>query len=248
MDTTMEKEVKILKHKKSKENVIHKDTLVNKFEYSELYRQLRINLEYSTVDRKLKVINLTSTNPEEGKSSVAANLARVSVAKYPNVLLMDCDLRKPILHKIFEVSNQIGLSDLLVNFDTFDIDDDKYFQKFKDVKSSNELYILTAGTKTPNPQELLSGEKFKKLIEKLKERFEFIVIDCPPILSVADAIPVSNISDGTIFVVSAKDTNKHDAKTAITQLTRNGAKMLGTVLTKVERENSNYYYYYYDRK
>lgn len=247
----MDKEVKMLKrkHRKKQEQKQEKGTMINQFEYSELYRQLRINLEYSTADRKLRVVNLTSTNPEEGKSSVASNLARVSVAKYSNVLLIDCDLRKPIIHKIFQVSNQIGLSDVLVNYDTFDLYDDTYFQRFKDVKSDGELCILTAGTKTPNPQELLSGERFKQLIDKLKERFEFIVIDCPPVMSVADAIPVSNIADGTIFVVSAKDTNKHDAKTAITQLIRNGAKMLGTILTKVERENSNYYYYYYyDRK
>ena len=247
----MDSEVKQLKfktHKKKELNEAEHELLIDKFEYGELYRQLRINLEYSMVDRTLRVVNVTSTNPEEGKSSITANLARVSVAKYPNVLLIDCDLRKPIIHKIFQVSNSIGLSDLLVNYDTFDVYDDTYFQRFKDVKSSGELCILPAGTKTPNPQELLSGDRFKQLITKLKERFEFIVIDCPPVLSVADAIPVSNIADGTMFVISAKDTNKHDAKTAITQLTRNGAKLLGTVLTKVERENSNYYYYYYDRK
>lgn len=219
--------------------------ITNQFEYSEIYRQLRINLEYSSADKQIRIVNITSTNPEEGKSSVAANLARVSVAKYPNVLLIDCDLRKPMIHKIFQVSNAIGLTDLLVNYDTFDVYSDDYFQKFKDVKSDGELCILTAGTKTPNPQELLSGERFKMLIDKLKERFEFIVIDCPPILSVADAIPISAIVDGTVFVISSKDTNKHEAKTAITQMQRGGAKILGTVLTKVERENSNYYYYYY---
>lgn len=245
----MDEGVNMLKRKKHKQSKVIEDekySISNQVEYSEIYRQLRTSLEYSSIEKKLRVVNITSTNPEEGKSSVASNLAKVSMAKYKSVLLIDCDLRKPVLHKIFQVSNSKGLSDLMVNFDIFDLYEDTYFQKFKDKKSEGELCILTAGTKTPNPQELLSGEKFKQLLNKLKERFEFIVIDCPPILSVADAIPVSNISDGTIFVISAKDTNKNDAKMAVTQLDRNGAHILGSVLTKVERERNNHYYYYYE--
>lgn len=214
--------------------------------YSEIYRQLRTNLEYSSIDTALRVVNLTSTYPEEGKSTVAANLAKVSMAKYKNVLLMDCDLRKPVIHQIFQVSNQKGLSDLLLHYDTFDLYADTYFQKFKAEKGDGELYVLTSGTKTPNPQEMLSGEKFHTLIQELKKRFEFIIIDCPPVLAVADAIPISNLADGTVFVVSARDTNKQDVKLAITQMQRNGAHILGTVLTKVEQDRRAYYYYYDD--
>lgn len=217
----------------------------NQFDYAEIYRQLRTGIEYSSFQKNLQVVNLTSTNPSEGKSSVSSNLAMVSIAKYPNVLLIDCDLRKPVQHKIFKVSNKIGLSDLLLNIDNFDLEEDHYFQKFKDSTSGGKLYLLTSGTKVPNPQEMLASEKFKKMITMLRQRFDFIILDCPPISAVADAIPVSNISDGTIFVVSARETNKNDAKTAITQLKRNGANMLGTVLTKVEAEHTNYYSYYY---
>ena len=229
----MERKLAPKRHDKRKKKTVKQ----SQFDFSEVYRQLRTNIEYSQFEGDIQVVNLTSTNPAEGKSSVASNLATVSIAKYHNVLLMDCDLRKPVQHKIFNVSNKVGLSNLMKNFDSFDVNDDTYFQKFKDNTSDGKLYLLTSGMKVPNPLELLSSEKFKHLIEKLRTRFDFIVIDCPPVDAVAD---------GTIYVVSAKETNKNDAKAAITQLQRNGANILGTVLTKVEAEAKHYYGYYYN--
>lgn len=217
----------------------------SQFDYSEVYRQLRTNIEYSQFEGDIQVVNLTSTNPAEGKSSVASNLATVSMGKYHNVLLIDCDLRKPVQHKIFNVSNKIGLSNLMRNYETFDVNDDTYFQKFKDTTSEGKLFLLTSGMKVPNPLELLSSEKFKHLIEKLRTRFDFIIIDCPPVNAVADSVPVSMAADGTIYVVSAKETNKNEAKAGLTQLQRNGANIIGTVLTKVEAEAKHYYGYYY---
>lgn len=220
----------------------------SQFDFAEIYRQLRTNLEFSCFEKNLQVVNLTSTNPSEGKSSVASNLAMISVAKYPNVLLMDCDLRKPVQHKIFGVSNKVGLSNLMKDFDDFDVNKDTYFQKFKDASSEGKLYLLTSGSRVPNPQEMLASEKFAELIKKMRTRFDFIVIDCPPITAVADCIPVAHVSDGTIFVISSKETNKNDAKTALTQLQRNGVNVLGSVLTKVETTASHYYSYYYTKE
>lgn len=220
----------------------------NQFDFSEIYRQLRTNLEFSSFEKKLQVVNTTSTNPGEGKSSVASNLAMISVAKYPTVLLIDCDLRKPVQHKIFGVSNKVGVSNLLKDFENFDVNQDTYFQKFKDSSSNGKLYLLTSGSRVPNPQEMLASDKFKKMIDLMRTRFDFIVIDCPPVSAVADAIPVSHVSDGTIFVVSSKETNKNDAKTALTQLQRNGVNVLGSVLTKVEASSSHYYSYYYTKE
>lgn len=227
--------------RKDKEKVKNK----SQFDFAEIYRQLRTNLEFSSFEKKLQVVNVTSTKPAEGKSSVASNLAMISVAKYPKVLLIDCDLRKPVQHKIFGVSNKVGLSNLIKNMDDFDVNNDQYFQKFKDGNSEGKLFLLTSGSRVLNPQEMLASEKFKEMIRLLRTRFDFIVIDCPPISAVADAIPVSHASDGTIFVTSSKDTNKKDAKTALTQLQRNGVEVLGCVLTKVEATSSNYYGYYY---
>lgn len=232
----------------SKENDKGKKKGGSQFDFAEIYRQLRTNLEFSSFEKKLQVVNLTSTNPGEGKSSVASNLAMISVAKYPKVLLMDCDLRKPVQHKIFGVSNKVGLSNLIKNLDEFDVESDQYFQKFKDSNSDGKLYLLTCGSRVPNPQEMLASEKFKELIEKLRTRFDFIVVDCPPISAVSDAIPVAHVSDGTIFVISSKETNKNDARTALTQLQRNGVNVLGSVLTKVETTSTHYYSYYYTKE
>lgn len=215
-------------------------------DHSEVYRQLRTNIEFSSFEKKIQVINFTSTHPVEGKSTVVTNLAAVFAAKYSNVLLIDCDLRKPVQHKAFKVTNKIGLSDLIKDLDNFNVGSDIYFHKFKDENSNGKLYLLAAGTKVPNPQEMLSSEKFKTMMEKLKTRFDLILLDCPPIMVVADAIPISNVADGTIFIVSARDTNKNEAKAALTQLQRNGAHILGSVLTKVDT-NSQEYYYYYDK-
>ena len=104
--------------------------------------------------------------------------------------------------------------------------------------------MLTSGKSVANPQELLASEKFKDLVEKFKEKFDFIIIDCPPLNAVADAIPVSRITDGTVFVTSARDTDKRDAKDALTMLQRNGANVLGCVLTKVDKSTRSYYSYY----
>lgn len=209
-----------------------------------IIRQLRTNIEYSSFNKDINVVNITSSNPAEGKSSVASNLAMVSVAKYSRVLLIDCDLRKPVQHKIFKTSNKMGVSNLMKNIDSLDIDDESYFHKFKDEGTDGRLYLLSSGKSVPNPQELLSSERFKLLIDKFREKFDFIIIDCPPLNAVADAIPVSHVTDGTIFVTSARDTDKRDAKNALQMLQRNGANVLGCVLTKVDTTTRSYYSYY----
>lgn len=218
----------------------------NQFDYSEIYRQLRTNIEFSSIENKVQVVNVTSTTPNEGKSSVSSNLAIICSDKYEKVLLIDCDLRKPVQHKFFNTTNKVGLSNLLLSYkDKIDIDDETYFKRYKKDTSAGKLYLLTSGSKVPNPQELLSSKRFKRLIEELKKEFGFIIIDCPPISAVSDAIPVASVSDGTLFVCSAKDTNKKEAKDALVQLKRNGVNVLGCVLTKVEDPSNKKYGYYY---
>lgn len=213
------------------------------FDEMEVYRHLRTNIEYSSVDKKIHVINITSTQPGEGKTTTSTNLSIVSSGQYGRVLLVDCDMRKPQVHKRFNISNRFGLSNVLAG-DNVNIPD-SYFSKFKDKNTEGVLYVLPAGVKVPNPTELLSSEKFKEFVECMRMRFEFIILDCPPVLSVSDCIPVSRVSDGTLFVVSSKDTDKNDAKTALQQLQRNGANVIGTVLNKVDKTNESSYYSYY---
>ena len=213
------------------------------FDEMEVYRHLRTNIEYSSVDKKIHVINITSTQLGEGKTTTSTNLSIVSSGQYGRVLLVDCDMRKPQVHKRFNISNRFGLSNVLAG-DNVNIPD-SYFSKFKDKDTEGVLYVLPAGVKVPNPTELLSSEKFKEFVECMRMRFEFIILDCPPVLSVSDCIPVSRVSDGTLFVVSSKDTDKNDAKTALQQLQRNGANVIGTVLNKVDKTNESSYYSYY---
>lgn len=221
-----------------------KHTKKSQFDNMEVYRQLRTNIEYSSFNKDIQVICVTSSNPAEGKSSVASNLATVAIAKYERVLLIDCDLRKPVQHKIFKVSNKLGISNLMKDKSEVDLEIGGYFQKFKDNSTDGKLYVLTSGKSVPNPQEMLASERFKELIEKFREMFDYIIIDCPPLNAVADAIPVSSIVDGTLFVVSAMDTDKREAKNALTMLQRNGANVLGCVLIKVDITSKSYYSYY----
>ncbi|MCI3027031.1 CpsD/CapB family tyrosine-protein kinase [[Clostridium] innocuum] len=221
-----------------------KHTKKSQFDNMEVYRQLRTNIEYSSFNKDIQVICVTSSNPAEGKSSVASNLATVAIAKYEKVLLIDCDLRKPVQHKNFKVSNKLGISNLMKEKSEIDLEIGGYFQKFKDNSTDGKLYVLTSGKSVPNPQEMLASDRFKELIEKFREMFDYIIIDCPPLNAVADAIPVSSIVDGTLFVVSAMDTAKQEAKNALTMLQRNGANVLGCVLTKVDITSKSYYSYY----
>ena len=221
-----------------------KHTKKSQFDNMEVYRQLRTNIEYSSFNKDIQVICVTSSNPAEGKSSVASNLATVAIAKYEKVLLIECDLRKPVQHKIFKVSNKLGISNLMKEKSEIDLEIGGYFQKFKDNSTDGKLYVLTSGKSVPNPQEMLASDRFKELIEKFREMFDYIIIDCPPLNAVADAIPVSSIVDGTLFVVSAMDTAKQEAKNALTMLQRNGANVLGCVLTKVDITSKSYYSYY----
>ena len=123
------------------------------------------------------MICVTSSNPAEGKSSVASNLATVAIAKYEKVLLIDCDLRKPVQHKIFKVSNKLGISNLMKEKSEIDLEIGGYFQKFKDNSTDGKLYVLTSGKSVPNPQEMLASDRFKELIEKFREMFDYIIIE-----------------------------------------------------------------------
>lgn len=219
----------------------------NKIDYKEIYRHIRTNIEYSTVGKDIKSINITSAVPTESKSTTALNLAMIYATKYPRILLIDADLRKPVQHKYLNISNSTGLTNALIDFGKTKEVNQAHFQKIQDASFVSDLTVLTSGVKVPNPSELLSNPVFEDLIKKLKDSYDFIIIDCPPVMMVSDAIPVGNVVDGTIFVCSSKSTNRKDAKAAVEVLQKNNVNILGTVLTQVENDgaNSGYYYYYY---
>ena len=220
---------------------------MRQFNLDETFRQLRTNIEFSQYDREIKVVNIVSTNPNEGKSTVAANLARIYSVKYRKVLLIDCDLRNASLHRYLGVSNAQGLSDLLAHYEVgTSLNHYREFQLVSEKDLNSSFLLLTAGSRVPNPQELLSSQRFFHFIQQAKKEFDMVIIDCPPCLAVSDSIPVCNASDGTLYVISAKDTDKKMAREAIAELNRNGANIIGAVLTKAENVSSRRYYYYGD--
>lgn len=235
------------KKRKSKNtlNILEQNKKHNQFDYAEIFRHIRTNIEYSTVGKEIKSISITSTQPGEAKSTTSINLTYIFAAKYKKVLLIDCDLRKPTLHKYMRLSNQYGLTDALLDYDKKKKLDMDYFQTINHASFQGPLYVLTAGMHVPNPSELLSSDVFKEYIELLRDNFDFIIIDCAPVGTISDAIPVGNAVDGTIFVVSTKDTHRKDAASCVNLLQRNNVNILGSVLTKSDSISGKYSYYYY---
>lgn len=208
----------------------------------EAYKQLRTNIEFSSIDNEIKVLTITSSDSAEAKSTTSYNLAKVMAAQKSRVLLMDCDLRIPDIHKYLKLSNKLGLTNALLNNDLNESTLSKYLQTIKVPNGLNDLYVMTSGTPIPNPLEVLSSKRFKEMIAFLRTHFSFIVIDAPPVMPVADAIPICAASDGVLFCIAAGQTNRERAVQAITQLRRTNANLIGTVLTMVKSKQNNYYY------
>lgn len=204
---------------------------------AESYRTLRTNIEFSSFDNKVQTVVITSSGPGEGKSTTSSNLAVVMAESGKKTILIDCDQRKPKLHKLFLTSNNCGISDLLVGKSDFE-------EAVQKTEISN-LDIITAGTRPPNPAELLGSTKMKNFIEFLKEQYDFIVLDTPPVIAVTDAQLLSRYADGTMIVVSSGQAERAAAMKAKELLEKVDAKILGVVLNKLEIQEKGYYGYYY---
>lgn len=202
---------------------------------SEAYRTLRTNIQYSSFDKEIKAIVVTSAEAAEGKSTVSGNLALSFAQNEKKVIIVDCDLRKPSVHKNFKLSNLSGLSEVLIGK-----------VKLEEVIQNRDenLDILTSGKIPPNPSEMLSSSVMTNLIERLKEQYDVVILDSAPLGAVTDAQILSTKADGTILVVRAQRTNREvviDAKNALNKV---GANIIGTVLHAVENTRGKYYYYY----
>ena len=217
------------------------------FSFDEQFRQLRSNIEFSQMDDELNVVNIVSTFPNEGKTTVAVNLARMYSARYSRVLLIDCDLRNAVCHKQLQISNNSGLTNLLSEYKKdMSVASMPQIKTLKFSDLGTNLYFIPAGSKVPNPAELLSSMRFQNFLSKAKEEFDMVIIDCAPLAPVSDGISVSNVSDGTLYVVSATETDKYAARSCMRNLERNGVNLLGVVLTKVANfETGSYGYGYY---
>ncbi|HXE79334.1 MAG TPA: polysaccharide biosynthesis tyrosine autokinase [Vicinamibacterales bacterium] len=208
--------------------------------FAEAIRSLRTNVLFSSAEEGTRTIVVTSAGPGEGKSLVSGNLA-VSLAQAgQRVLHIDADMRRPRVHEIFETTQEPGLSNLLVG-------DCKPSEAVRKTSVQN-LWILPAGMIPPNPAELLGSKRCQEYFGRLGEHFDWIVIDSPPIMAVADAAILANSATGVVFVVGSDQTSRHSAKAAVEQLESVGAHIIGAVLNRADVHRNPYYYSAYYRK
>ena len=204
---------------------------------AESFRTIRTNLSFANIDKELKTILFTSSQQNEGKSTVISNTAySFSQLENKKVLIMDLDLRNPSIHRIFERSNTYGIMDILK--------DNKELDKCIHKIDAN-LHILPVGTIPPNPTEVLSSKKMREFLTNIKEEYDFVFVDAPPAGVVSDAVIISAYVDGVMFVIGANETDISYAEIAIDNLRKAEANILGSVLNKFEANDSPYGYYSY---
>lgn len=209
--------------------------------YAEAIKSVRTNLQFSSVNKKMKIILVTSPEPGDGKSTTSANLAVAYAQDGKNVLIIDCDLRKGCQHKIFDVNkdNTSGYSNLILDFNN-NINFKNYIVK----SGIKKLSVLTNGPTPPNPIELLSSDKNNKLLNELKKTFDIIILDCPPVMGLSDALVLTKYSDANIVVVSSKKTKMEALKSLKKSFEKVNSTITGIILNNVKQAKKSYYYYY----
>ncbi len=202
---------------------------------SEAYRTLRTNLEFSSLDKPIRSMVVTSAAPEEGKSTTLANLAVAIAQAGKKVILVDCDLRRPSLQKIFNARNSVGFTDMMR--------DDALLKKPPLQETTvPDLRLLVSGTIPPNPAELLASKRMDEVIATLLKNADMVLFDAPPVVAVTDAAVLSSKVDAALLVVSAGKTKRDHAKKAKALLDKVNARLIGTVLNNVKGETSLYQY------
>ena len=205
---------------------------------SEAFRSLRTNIQFTSVDSKLRTLLVTSPSPADGKTNVAANLAVVMAQSGRDVVLLDADLRRPKVHKTLGIPNRIGVSGLFVQ-------DDISLDGALQGSEIEHLSIITSGGTPPNPAELLGSGKMTQIIDHVLECSDLVIIDSPPVMAVTDASVLAPRVDGVLLVLKPGVTNIAVAKQTVEQLRRLGANILGVVLNEVNMQGSRYKYHYY---
>ena len=205
---------------------------------TEAYRVLRTNLQFTMVDRQLKLLLVTSPSPMEGKSLTAANLAAALARGGKRVVLMDVDMHRPTQHRLFRLINNIGLTTALLS-------DSMPIESLLQKTSVPGLYVLATGPLPPNPAELLGSRRMQDILTKLKERADIVVMDSPPVLAVADAVILSSLADAVLMVVRSGKTRREWAKQALNSLNQVKARVVGVVVNGITKSENGYYSYSY---
>lgn len=205
---------------------------------SEAFRTLRTNIDFSSFERELNNLLITSAVPGEGKSTTAVNLGIAMAVTGKKVLVIDADLRDPSQHKYFEFDNNTGLTSLMINDE---------LQLINAVRKTNveNFFVLTSGPIPPNPAEILTSKKMRTFVKNLTGIYDMVIVDSPPVIAVSDASILASYLDGVVLVVGAGSVARDEAIHARDQLHKVKANLLGVVLNKVPVNGSGYYYYYY---
>lgn len=204
---------------------------------SEKFRGIRSNIMFSNAENEIGSLLVTSEKPISGKSTISANIAVTYAQAGYKTLIIDGDMRKPTQHYIFDLPNNSGLSNLIINKATYS----------DSIKESNvdNLAILTAGPTPPNPSELITSSKFETIFNELLDHYDFIVIDTPPVNTVTDAQVYAQTVKNCVLVIDAEKNNKIEVKKAKDLLNKSDGKLLGAVLNKMPVDKNSSYYYYY---
>ena len=208
---------------------------------AESYRRIKTSLEFANVDKHIQVVQICSGMQGEGKSITVLNLAATYAEDGKKVIVVDLDFRRPKLHRSFRQENKNGITDVLAGHLTLEE---------AIIHGENGIDCLNRGTKAPYPTALLGSDGMAQVFETLKSQYEYIIVDCPPILAVSDAAIVSRLCDGCLFVISQSKTEKAAAKESVKILRDNGVNVLGVIFTNISAKRGNYYYsnkykYYY---
>lgn len=203
---------------------------------AEAYRTLRTNIQFSSYDQEVRVITVTSSRPGEGKSTVACNMAITFAENGKKVLLVDTDLRRPTVHKKFRLPNSLGIVNVIMNMEMI--------SEVIHHDVTEGLDIITSGVIPPNPSELLGSKKFQRFLDEMKDQYDTIILDSPPLLAVTDAQVLTTLSDGTVVVAQHGVTKKDEIMQAKSLLEKVKGNILGVVLSQIPEEDNGYYYYY----
>lgn len=213
------------------------------FTAAEAYKLLRTNILFSLPDEnRCRIIGVTSSLRGEGKSTSAINLSYSLAEAGKRVLLIDADMRLPSVAKKMEISNDVGLSNILVNSG-----ERMGVSVYKTLVHEN-WHIITSGSIPPNPSELLGSNRMKKLLEALSAKYDFIIIDLPPVDIVTDALVIAPVIDGMVIVVKENSTDRRSLNECVRLLKMSDAKILGFVMTGVKESDGAYGRYKYKYK
>lgn len=205
---------------------------------TEAYRVLRTNLQFASVDRPLHTLMVTSPAPSEGKSMTSANLAAAVARAGRQVILVDADLHRPRLHRVFNLTNNVGVTSALLA-------DHPSIEGLLQETQIPGLRVLTAGPLPPNPAELLGSSRMKDLIAALNAHADMVILDTPPVVALADAAILSTHTDGVLLVLDAAHTRREVARRALASLGQVKARVIGVLLNRVPTRGAGYYYYNY---